>query len=223
MWLHGRNQELDINKYKKKTLEKSQKLQWVLMILFLDTSPAFINMHETIWLHHQFEHKSKANDFKSRESSSCLKKVKKNQLYMCKVWYETDIKTIKNPKSQITPDPHSTHSTMSSARIIVDLYNITAQTRSSSELISDTIPPCNFYTPHHCLIVLIHVFHHLFHSCVPHTTLPLLQPSHMLSLDPKRLQLLLTFFIILDQQTHRKDHIARPKSKSIITLHVESG
>lgn len=55
-----------------------------------------------------------------------------------------------NQKSKITPDPHSTHSTMSSARIIVDLYNITAQTRSSSELISDTIPPCNFYTPHHC-------------------------------------------------------------------------
>lgn len=72
------------------------------MILFLDTSPAFINMHETIWLHHQFEHKSKANDFKSGEPSCCLKKVKKNQLYMCKVWYETDIKT----ESKITPDPH---------------------------------------------------------------------------------------------------------------------
>lgn len=192
------------------------------MILFLDTSPAFINMHETIWLHHQFEHKSKANDFKSRESSSCLKKVKKKINCIC---VKSDMKLIlkQNQKSKITPDPHSTHSTMSSARIIVDLYNITAQTRSSSELISDTIPPCNFYTPHHCLIVLIHVFHHLFHSCVPHTTLPLLQPSHMLSLDPKTLQLLLTFFIILDQQTHRKDHIARPKSKSIITLHVESG
>lgn len=79
------------------------------MILFLDTSPAFINMHEMIWLHHQFEHKSKANDFKSRESSSCLKKVKKkNQLYMCKVWYETDIKTeskIQNHKSPLTLTP----------------------------------------------------------------------------------------------------------------------
>lgn len=113
MWLHGRNQELDINKYKKKkTLEKSQKLQWVLMILFLDTSPAFINMHETIWLHHQFEHKSKANDFKSRESSSCLKKVKKKINCIC---VKSDMKLIlkQNQKSKITNHPwpslHSLH------------------------------------------------------------------------------------------------------------------
>lgn len=66
------------------------------MILFLDTSPAFINMHETIWLHHQFEHKSKVHDFKS---SSCLKKV---------ICVKSDMKLIlkQNQKSQTTPDPH---------------------------------------------------------------------------------------------------------------------